>query len=76
MLKRKQRLKKQKQQKTEKVKREAENKLSDNAAASPEQTGVSKKKRLAKNEQLYETLRNKNDVSGCVHLLKSLHRQM
>lgn len=44
MLKRKQRLKKQKQQKTEKVKREAENKLSDNAAASPEQTGVSKKK--------------------------------
>ena len=52
MLKRKQRLKKQKQQKTEKVKREAENKLSDNTAASPKQTGVSKKKTSQKRAAL------------------------
>ena len=62
----------------EKVKREAKRKLSDKGAAPPDPTGVSMalEEKLAKNERLYETLRNKNEVSGYNHHLKSLHRCM
>ena len=51
---------------TEKVKKEAKKKLSDKGAAPPEPAGVSMalEEKLAKYEQLYETLRNENEVSG------------
>ena len=50
---------------TEKGKKEAKKKLSDKGAAPPEPAGVSMalEEKLAKNEQLYETLRNENEVS-------------
>ena len=55
---------KAKKKETEKGKKEAKKKLSDKGAAPPE-PGVSTalEEKLAKNEQLYETLRNENEVS-------------
>ena len=66
---------KAKKKETEKGKKEAKKKLSDKGAAPPEPAGVSMtlEEKLAKNEQLYETLRNENEVSGNNHLL---HRYM
>ena len=63
---------------TEKVKKEAKKKLSDKGAAPPGPAGVSValEEKLAKNEQLYETLRNENEVSGYNHHLRLLHRCM
>ena len=60
----------EKAKETEKVKKEAKKKLSDKGATPPEPTRVSMalKEKLALNEQLYETLRNENDVSGYNHL--------
>ena len=58
---------------TEKMKKEAKKKLSNKSGASPEPTGVSvalEEEKLAKNEQLYETFRNENEVSGYNHHLK------
>ena len=54
---------------TEKVKKEAKKKLSDKGAASPQpaEVSVALEERLAQNEQLCETLRNENDVSGYIH---------
>ena len=54
---------------TEKVKKEAKKKLSDKGTTPPEPAGVSMalEKRLAQNEQLYETLRNENEVSGYIN---------
>ena len=54
-----------KKKETEKGKKEAKKKLSDKGAAPPEPAGVSMalEEKLAKNEQLYETLRNENEVS-------------
>ena len=62
----------------EKVKREAKRKLSDKGAAPPELTGVSMalEEKVAKYEELYEALRNENEVSGYNHHLKLLHRYM
>ena len=59
---------------TEKLKKEAKKKLSDKGAAPPEPPGVSMalEEKLAKNEQLYETLRNENEVSGYNLYLKLL----
>ena len=56
----------------EKVKKETEKrkkKLLEKGAAPPEPAGVSMalEEKLAKNKQLYETLRNENDVSGYLH---------
>ena len=55
-----------KKKETEKGKKEAKKKLSDKGATPPEPAGVSMalEEKLAKNEQLYETLRNENEVSG------------
>lgn len=63
---------------TEKVKKEAKKKLSDKGAAPPGPAGVSMalEEKLAKYEQLYETLRNENEVSGYNHHLRLLHRCM
>ena len=60
---------KAKKKETEKGKKEAKKKLSDKGAAPPEPAGVSMalEEKLAKNKQLYETLRNENDVSGYIH---------
>ena len=60
---------KPKKKEAEKVKREAKKKLSDKGAASPELTGVSMalEEKVAKYEELYETLRNENEVSGYNH---------
>ena len=57
-----------KKKETEKVKKEAKKKLSDKGAAPPEPAGVSMalEEKLVKSEQLYETLRNENDVSGYI----------
>ena len=54
-----------KKKETEKGKKEAKKKLSDKGATPPEPAGVSValEEKLAKNEQLYETLRNENEVS-------------
>jgi len=69
---------KAKKKETEKVKKEAKKKPSDKGAAPPEPPGVSMalEEKLAKNEQLYETLRNENEVSGYNHHLRLLHRYM
>ena len=64
---------KAKKKETEKEKREAKKKLSDKGATPPEPAGVSvalEEGKLAKNEQLYETLRNENEVSGYNYHLK------
>lgn len=57
----------EKAKETEKVKKK---KLPDKGAIPPEPTRVSTTldEKLAQNEQLYETLRNENDVSGYNHL--------
>jgi len=49
-----------------KVKKEAKRKLSIKGATSPDPSGVSKalEEKIAKKEQLYEELRDENDVSG------------
>ena len=66
------------------MKKETKKKLSDKGATSPEPTGVSMalEKKVAQNEQLYETLRNENDVSGynhftnaCIVVMCPVHRQ-
>jgi len=48
------------------VKKEAKRKLSIKGAISPDPTGVSKalEEKIAEKEQLYEELRDENDVSG------------
>ena len=48
------------------MKKEAKRKLSFKGATSPDPTGVPKalEEKIAKKEQLYEELRNENDVSG------------
>ena len=53
-----------------KRKKEAKRKLSHKGATSPEPAEVSKalEERIAKKEQLYEELRDENDVSGYVSL--------
>ena len=63
-----------KKKETEKAKKEAKKKLSDKGATPPEPAGVSMalEEKLAKNEQLYETLRNENEVSGYNLYLKLL----
>ena len=60
----------EKAKETEKVKKEAKKKLSDKGAAPPEPTRVSMtlEEKVAKYEELYETLKNENDVSGYNHL--------
>ena len=62
----------------EKVKKEGKKKLSDKGAAPPDPTGVSMalEEKVAKYEELYETLRTENEVSGYNHHLKLLHRYM
>ena len=54
---------------TEKRKKEDKKKLSDKGTAPPEPAGLSiaLEEKLAKNEQLYVTLRNENDVSGYIN---------
>ena len=51
---------------SEKVKKEAKKKLPNKGTAPPEPAGVSValEEKLAQKEQLYETLRNENEVSG------------
>ena len=69
---------KAKKKEAEKVKREGKKKLSDKGAAPPELSGVSMalEEKVAKYEELYEALRNENEVSGYNHHLKLLHRYM
>ena len=69
---------KAKKKESEKAKKEAKKKPSDKGAAPPEPPGVSMalEEKLAKYEQLYETLRNENEVSGYNHHLRLLHRCM
>ena len=56
---------KAKKKEAEKVKKEAKKKLSDKGAAPPDPTGVSMvlEEKVAKYEELYEALRNENEVS-------------
>ena len=56
---------KAKKKEAEKVKKEAKKKLSDKGAAPPDPTGVSMalEEKVAKYEDLYEALRNENEVS-------------
>ena len=60
---------KAKKKEAEKVKTEGKKKLSDKGAAPAEPTGVSMalEEKVAKYEELYETLRNENEVSGYNH---------
>ena len=69
---------KAKKKEAEKVKKEAKKKLSDKGAAPPDLTGVSMalEEKVAKYEELYEALRNENEVSGYNHHLKLLHSYM
>ena len=66
---------KAKKKEAEKVKKEGKKKLSDKGATPPD-VSMALEEKVAKYEELYETLRNENEVSGYNHHLKLLHRYM
>ena len=66
---------KAKKKEAEKVKKEGKKKLSDKGAAPPD-VSMALEEKVAKYEELYEALRNENEVSGYNHHLKLLHGYM